>query len=318
MIIDIHVHLMGLKPEHGCRVGKKLAGGPAYHFLTRALGLKGVKREDLDDAYADRLIAWTNLSELDGIGVLAFDGVYDANGKLDEARTQLMVGNDYCVEVCQRSERLFAICSVNPQREDAIEELERVSELGAVAIKTLPNSQGFDPADSRYRAFWQKMQALSLPLLTHTSFEHTVPPINQEYGKPERLRPVLEQGVTVIAAHCAGAGTAHPFREDFGTWLAMLEEHENLWGDISAMASLSRYQYIRHVLASELARERVVLGSDFPVPANPAIFLRKLGIKKVRELARISNPLQKNLEIFRALGVDEAIMQRGATLLRLP
>lgn len=317
MIIDIHVHLIGLREENGCMVGKKLLRGPAYHILTRALGLTGVPREKLDDAYADRLIAWAKLSGLDGLGILAFDGVYDEHGEMDTQRTQFLVGNDYCLDVCERSPLLFPICSVNPQRKDAIEELERVAARGAVAIKTLPNSQGFDPGNEAYTAFWQKMADLGLPLLTHTSFEHTIPPIDQAFGKPERLRLPLEQGVTVIAAHCAGAGTAHPFREDFDTWLAMLEEHENLWGDISAMASISRYQYIHRVLASELACERVVMGSDFPVPANPIVFWRQLGWAEVRRLAKFDNPFERNYEVFKALGVSDAIMKRGAELLGL-
>lgn len=317
MIIDMHVHLIGLREENGCLIGKKLLRGPAYHILTRALGLGGVPREKLDDAYADRLIAWAQLSGLDGLGILAFDGVYDANGELDTTRTQFLVGNDYCLEVCRRSPLLFPICSVNPMRKDAVDELERVVEAGTIAIKMLPNSQGFDPGDEAFKAFWQKMADLKIPLLTHTSFEHTIPPIDQAYGKPERLRLPLEQGVTVIAAHCAGAGTAHPFREDFDTWHGMLEEHENLWGDISAMASISRYQYIHRVLASELACERVVMGSDFPVPANAIVFLRQLGWSEVRRLSKIENPFARNAEIFRALGVSEEIMRRGAKLLGL-
>ncbi len=317
MVIDIHVHLLGIKPENQCIVSKKMSRGPAYFVLKRVSGLGGVSRERLDEAYVDRIEAWTHLSELDAIGVLAFDGVYDASGKLDHARTQFMVGNDYCLRVCAERPALLPICSVNPARRDAIDELERVVESGSVAIKTLPNSQGFDPGRDAYRPFWRRMADLKIPLLTHTSFEHTIPPLNQAFGKPERLRPALEEGVTVIAAHCAGAGTAHPFQEDFDTWLEMLEAHDNLWGDISAMASLSRFQYIHRVLKSPLARERVLLGSDFPIPVNPSVFASQLGLRKVRELSRITNPLQQNMEVFRALGVDEAIMSRGAEVLRL-
>lgn len=317
MLIDIHVHLLGLRPEHGCLISRKLQRGPAYHLLTRAVGLGGVRREELDAAYADRIIALAELSELDAVGVLAFDGVYDQRGRLDRRRTHLLVGNDYCLEVCERSPKLLPICSINPQRADAIDELQRVAELGAVAIKTLPNSQGFDPMAGRHQRFWREMARLNMPLLTHTSFEHTIPPLDQALGKPERLVPALCEGVTVIAAHCAGAGTAHPVREDFDTWHAMLERFPNLWGDISAMASLSRFQYIHRVLASPLARARTVLGSDFPIPINPVVFLPQLGLREVNRLRAIGNPLQQNLEVFRALGVDDAIMRRGVDLLRL-
>lgn len=317
MIIDAHVHLLGLREARGCIISTKLMRGPLYPLLTRALGLTGIARDRLDDAYADRLQAWVNLSELDAIGLLAFDGVYTERGDFDRERTHFMVGNDYCLEVAGRSSKFLPICSVNPRRKDAIEELERVVAAGAVAIKTLPNSQGFDPADRAFTRFWQRMADLKIPLLTHTSFEHTIPPIDQLYGRPERLHPVLEQGVTVIAAHCAGSGVAHPLHEDFDTWHEMLRDHSNLYGDISAMASVSRFPYIHRVLRSDLALERVILGSDLPVPVSPSVFLKPLGVRKVRELQKLAtNPIQQNLETFRALGVPAEVFERGATLLR--
>lgn len=317
MKIDVHVHLLGVKAEHGCYVAPKLSRGPAFAVLSRVLGLPAAAPERLDEAYAEHLVKLAQESELDGIGVLAFDGVYDAQGKLDRAMTSVMVGNDYCLSVCAASDKLLPICSVNPQRADAIAELERVVAAGAVAIKTLPNSQGFDPQHEGYRPFWRRMAQLRIPLLTHTSFEHTIPPINQLYGKPERLKPALEEGVKVIAAHCAGSGVAHPFREDFGTWLAMLSEYEHLYGDVSAMASVSRFPYIHKVLASPLARERVLFGSDFPIPVSPAVFLPQLGVSGVRRLRAIKNPLQRNLEVMRSLGLGEDVIERGAKVLRL-
>ena len=319
MIIDAHVHLLGALPENGCHVSGKLARGATYHLLTRAIGLSGTPRARLDDAYADRLIAWARgTTEIDAIGVLAFDGVYDAGGRLRLDRTSLMVSNDYCFRVCRRApQSLIPIASINPRRRDAIDELERVAELGAAAIKTLPNSQDFDPGDRRHVPFWQKMAALEIPLLTHTSFEHTVPPIDQEMGRPERLVGPLEQGVHVIAAHCAGSGVAHPFHEDFDTWLQMCDRHTNLWGDISAMASISRFPYIHRVLESDLARSRVILGSDYPVPAHPQLFTRHIGLRRALKLAAITNPFQKNLLTFRALGVDQTIEERAASLLNM-
>lgn len=318
MIIDIHVHLVGMNPANGCFVSPKMSSGLLYHLLTWGVGLTGVGRRDLDPAYRDQIVTWADESELDGVGILAFDAIYDELGHFDHGATQYYVSNDYCFNVCEYSEKLLPIASVNPWRRDAFEELERVAALGAVGLKLLPNSQGVDPANPRFRPFWRRVAELSLPLISHTSFEHTIPVVEQSFGKPERLRAVLDEGVTVIAAHCAGSGVAHPFEEDFGTWLAMLEEHPNLWGDISAMTSVSRFPYIHKVLESELARQRVVLGSDFPIPVSPMVFSPQLGWQKARELAQLKNPLQQNLEVFRALGVDEGIMRRGAELLRVP
>ncbi|MFU8806130.1 MAG: amidohydrolase family protein [Bradymonadaceae bacterium] len=317
MIIDMHVHLIGTREDNGCLVSPRLASGFVYYMLSRVLGMHRADPERLDDAFRDKLVEWVEDSDLDGIGVLAFDAVYDESGQFDFERTHFYVSNDYCLDFCERSSKLLPICSVNPQRHDAIEELERVVSKGSVAIKLLPNTQGIDLLNPAYDEFWKRMAALGIPLLSHTSFEHTLPVIDQKFGKPERLRAPLGHGVKVIAAHCAGSGVAHPFREDFGTWLKMLEDYPTLYGDVSAMASLARFPYIHKVLKHELARERILLGSDFPIPVSPVIFTPQLGLRRVRELSKIANPLQRNLEVFRALGCDETMLRRSTQVLKL-
>jgi len=317
MIIDVHVHLVGLQEAHGCNVHPKVNQGFMFWFLRRVIGLAGVPRDRLDAAYREKLVGLAEESDLDGVAVLAMDGVYDARGRLDRDRTRVMVGNDYCLEVCRDSPKLLPVCSVNPQRADALEELDRVDRLGTVAVKLVPNSQGFDPAEKRYLPFWERMAAGRIPLLSHASFEHTIPVVDQAYGRPERLRPALECGVTVIAAHCATAGISH-VHEDVQTWLDMLEAYPALYGDLSSMASVARFPYLRRMLRHGRARERILLGSDYPVPVWPALFLPRLGPARVRQLRRIRNPLQRNLETFRAMGVDRPILERAARVLRLP
>lgn len=315
MIVDVHVHLVGMNRENGCRVSAKLSSGVVFHLLRLALGLRGVERGALDRAYREKLVGWVHDSDVEAVGLLALDGVYDDAGRLDE-RTHLLVSNDYLFDVASISEQLLPIASINPQRRDALDELDRVSELGAVAIKTLPNSQVFDPADKRYRPFWQRMADLEMPLLTHTSFEHTIPAYVQEYGEPQRLVGPLAEGVLVIAAHCASSGIAHR-KEDIDVWLQMLREWPNLYGDISAMTSVARFPYIWRVLRDEVAPDRICLGSDFPIPVSPMLFVTRLGFAKARRLSRIANPIQRNYETFRELGVPDPVLERGASLLRL-
>jgi hypothetical protein len=317
MIIDTHVHLIGMQETNGCYASARMQSGLVFHLLSFALGLRGIDKDELDVAYRQKLHDWVSASEVDAVGVLALDGVYDEQGQLDHERTAIMVSNDYLFDVCDDDPaQLLPIASINPQRADALDELDRVAELGAVALKALPNSQGFDPGSERYTSFWERLASYEIPLLTHTSFEHTIPPLDQSFGKPRRLELPLNCGVAVIAAHCAGSGVAH-IEEDFDTWLEMLDEFENLYGDISAMASVSRFPYIHKVLASERALERTILGSDFPVPVSPVVFAFQLGFAAVRELGAIPNPIQRNLEVFRALGVPEGVMKRGADVLRI-
>lgn len=316
MLIDIHAHLIGLREENGCYVAPEMRSSLLFKYLKLTLGLSGVDEEQLDAAYRERMVEWIEDSELDGVGILALDGVYDEAGELDREQTSVLVDNDYCLEVCGGSDKLLPICSVNPQRADAIEELERVVARGAVAIKLLPNSQGINYLLPEYRAFWQRMARLGVPLLTHASFEHTIPVVEQAFGHPDRLRPVLDEGVTVIAAHCASAGVAH-ITEHIDVWLDMLRTYPNLYGDISAMASMARFPYISTVLEDSVARERILLGSDFPIPVSPWLFTHKVGWGKMRELVALENPFQKNLETFRALGCGQGVLRRGMRLLKI-
>jgi len=316
MLVDVHTHLIGVRESNGCYVADEMRGNLLFKYLEFELGLTDVDPENLDAAYRERMVRWIDESELDFAGVLALDGIYDEAGELDREATSVLVSNDYCLEVCRDSDKLLPICSVNPDRADAIEELERVVHEGAAAIKLLPNSQGIDLAHPDHQPFWQRMAELGIPLLTHTSFEHTIPVVEQEYGEPERLRAPLDEGVTVIAAHCASSGVAH-LTEHLDDWMEMLRTYPNLFGDISAMASMARFPYIHRVLDDELARERVALGSDFPIPVSPWLFLPQLGWSTVRELTAVENPIQQNLETFRALGCGQSILRRGARLLRI-
>ena len=57
--------------------------------------------------------------------ILAQDGVYDDRGRLDTKRTHFYVPNDYLLQVTGRYPKLMVPCvSINPDRADAVDELE--------------------------------------------------------------------------------------------------------------------------------------------------------------------------------------------------
>jgi len=89
------------------------------------------------------------------------DGVYTNEGRINHQATDFLISNDYVLELAHKYPNEFlAGVSINPQRIDAIEELHRCAEAGAVLVKVLPNSQQFDPSHYRY----QKI----LPRTSHT------------------------------------------------------------------------------------------------------------------------------------------------------
>jgi uncharacterized protein len=136
VVIDMHVHLVGASPANGCFVNQRFLSGTAGRLVRYLYGLGDVGCEGFDDRYMESLLQRVEDSDLDAVGLLALDGVYDESGKLDFRRTALYVSNDYCLACCAASGKLLPVCSVNPQRKDALAELERVTAAGAVAINS--------------------------------------------------------------------------------------------------------------------------------------------------------------------------------------
>jgi len=313
--VDMHVHMVSLVEDDGNYVSKQLASGVVYQYLLRNLGL--ANRSD-----RERELHYVNLLKLcaiedggpDLMVLLALDWVYDDAGERDKRRSHLVIANDTVFRVCREHPEFIPAASVNPRRKDALEELDRVAELGAVMLKILPNLQGFDPGDPAFRPFWRRLAEHGIPLLSHTGYEHALPSINDSFGDPRRLVPALEEGCTVVAAHCAAAGTFHKV-EYFDTFVGMLPRYPRLYGDISGFASPIRRSYVEPMLTSTLRRQRVLVGSDFPIPCLPMAFLKELGLRRARELSGDPNPLRRNINLFRALGVDDEVFQRAAKVI---
>ena len=91
-------------------------------------------------------------------------------------------------------------------RKDALEEIDRCAEKGAVLVKSLPNSQIFDPADKRFGKYFQRLADKGLAFLSHIGYEFSLIGQDQSRGDVDRLIPALEAGTTVIAARGCRAG----------------------------------------------------------------------------------------------------------------
>ena len=158
--------------------------------------------------------------------------------------------------------------SIHPYRRDAVAELERCVKAGAVLCKWLPITQGFDPADPLCYPFYEALAHYRIPLLSHTGWEHVLPRIDPTVAAPARLVPALERGVTVIAAH-SGTGAVPGEGSYLREFLRLAREHERLYGDTAGMNLPSRWRSYEALLTDNVAREKLVHGSDWPVPAFP-------------------------------------------------
>ncbi|MBA3881859.1 MAG: amidohydrolase family protein [Chthoniobacterales bacterium] len=273
--------------------------------------------EDLETVYSRHLLDLVRESSLDAVVLLAHERVHDADGTPRDDLGSMYVPNDVVLDLAAEHPEFLAGVSIHPARRDAIAELERCLERGAVLMKCLPNCQNIDPSDVRYRRFWERMAAARLPLLAHTGGEYTVPVVNSKLADPKLLRLPLECGVTVIAAHCATKSGLFD-RDYFRAWVKMVAEFPNLYGDNSAMVSLNRCAHLKHCLRSDIV-PRVLHGSDFPVPVLGHRLWMSGSLERgnFTTLQRIRNPLQRDWQFKRAVGFTEGSRTRVTDLLRL-
>ncbi len=318
--IDMHVHMVG-NGSSGSGGWLRLQGWHRWLavFMVRQLGLSSdVLQGDLDRLYADGLLALIRQSSFESVVLLAHERVHDRDGTPREDLGSMFVPNDVVLGLARKHPEFLAGVSIHPARRDALRELDRCVEGGAVLMKCLPNCQNIDFSDPRYEPFWKRMAELRLPLLAHTGGEHTVPIINAALADPKLLRYPLECGVTVIAAHVGTSSGA--FDHDyFRDWVAMLPEFPNLYGDVSAMVSLNRCAHLRDCLNKEIT-PRILHGSDFPVPVLGHRLWLQGGIdwSTFRRIQAVTNPLERDWQFKLALGFEGEVRERVGRLLPGP
>jgi predicted TIM-barrel fold metal-dependent hydrolase len=306
MVIDCHVHVAATTFPHGGTSPRQLNTLP-FRFMRWRLGITGDDESKERQIEARLVETLHGTPELDAAVILALDAVYTDAGEIDPSRTHLHVSNDYVIELCKKHSKMLFGASVHPFRKDAVAELERCINAGAVLMKWLPIVQGFSPADERCFPLYEVMAHHKLPLLSHTGGERTLIRLNEEFAPPRLLEPALKWGVTVIAAHCGTRSS--PFETDyFDEFSSMVREHENLYGDTAALNLPTRMHALPRILKDDFVRSRIVHGSDWPVIAIPPL--------GALDLLREKNWLRRDVLIKQRLGFGDDYWQRGATLLR--
>lgn len=240
----------------------------------------------VDQSYIERL---HNL--VDGLRpgaklmLLAFDLNHDAAGKPDRENSSFYTPNSYARAMAQQHPRYFEwIAAIHPYRTDALQALEQAVRDGARAVKWLPNAMNIDPASERCDAFYRLMARHDLPLLTHAGKERAVSGSEaQDFGNPLKLRRALDLGVRVIVAHCASLGEDRdldqgadgPTVSSFDLFVRLMQEPRyvgRLFGDISAMTQFDRAIFLKQVLARPEWHDRLVNGTDYPLPGILPIY----------------------------------------------
>jgi predicted TIM-barrel fold metal-dependent hydrolase len=291
-----------------------------FRFMQWRLGVRHRDGIDAVEETERKLLAklfqgLDRTPELDAAVILAFDAVYRSDGSLDSQNTHLYVRNDFVEDLARRHKKILFGASVHPYRKDAVQELERCINAGAVLLKWLPITQDIDPADPRCIPFYQCLAHHGLPLLSHTGGEKTLPNINTAVASPKLLEEAIRRGVTVIAAHCGTRST--PFEADYvDEFVRMAKEHERFYGDTSALNLPPRAHAYGPIFKDPAVMKKVIHGSDWPVIPFPPLF--RLGIAQSWNLMRQRNWIRRDIQIKQRLGFDREYWHRAEKILRLP
>jgi len=299
------VHLAAL-PEgnNGCVISPKVLKSWLFRFLLWKHGLQVRRPIEANQKYVDDLLAEIRASRYVGRAVLlGMDGVYDQEGRLDCEGTDFLVTNDYVLGVVWAYPKEFlAGVSINPQRRDAIDELERCADAGAALVKVLPNAQQFDPANRRYTAFYRALARRRIPLLSHVGYEFSLIGKDQSVGDPAKLRVALDEGVTVIAAHACSYGLMvyEPFHR---TFLELVRQYPNFYADISALTLPNRFRMLLRLRRHPETHDRLLFGTDYPLAVFHLPCWGRLGFRSLREIIGTRNRFDRQYLICKRLGL---------------
>lgn len=159
---------------------------------------------------------------------------------------------------------------MDPRYPLAIRRLRQYREAGVRVIKLLP-CFGYYPDDRRWHRFWKTMEELSLTAMIHTGFitaRHKSEErkagvfLNSKYGQPLYFDLPARRypGIRFILCHTGGSIWTHQAAE-------MINQHENVWGDISGSGLPALKRLLREEIAVDWSR--LFWGNDSSPLAYP-------------------------------------------------
>ncbi|NWF73191.1 MAG: amidohydrolase family protein [Nitrospirae bacterium] len=305
-LIDCHVHLAALPDgDNGCYISSTMLKSPLFRFLLWKHQLSPDKPREANQKYLDGLLTELRASRhVQQAVLLGMDGVYDRNGRLDQAHTDFLISNDYVLKTAKAYPHEFlAGVSINPQRRDAVEEVHRCADAGATLVKVLPNAQQFNPADPRYKTFYRTLAERKLPFLSHVGYEFSLIGKDQSVGDPDRLKPALEEGVTVIAAHACSYGLVL-YEKFLPTLRDLVQCYPDFYTDISALTLPNRLRMLLHLRRYPEIHERLLFGTDYPLSVFHIAAWGRVAFSTLRDILQTKNRFDKQVSICRGLGLS--------------
>ena len=175
-------------------------------------------------------------------------------------------------------------------------------------MKVLPNSQQFDPSQSRYKKFYQELAKLGLPLLSHVGYEFSLMGKDQSVGDPNRLRTALDQGATVIAAHACSYGLML-YEKFYPTLLQFIQHYPNFYADISALTLPNRLRMLLKLRHHPEIFDRLIFGTDYPLSVFHLPMWGLTNLSSIRHIMNTTNRFDRQFLVCENLGLGFCSLQ---------
>ena len=228
MIIDTHIHAYPDKIAERV-ISKLTATADCPHFTD---GTIGGARELLAKCGIDR-------------------GVLLPIATKPEQQTSI---NNWAA--AQNHGSIISFGSVHPYAQDAVEELDRIRELGLKGVKLHNDYQGVFIFDEHCKPIYKRCEELGLPIVFHMGYDPVSPVVHR--AMPYDLIEICENypKLTVIGAHMGG----NYAWEAVYKYIAGIR---NLYFDVAFVAKDIEFELFKAIV-SKHGFDRILYASDLP------------------------------------------------------
>ncbi|MFC2750246.1 MAG: amidohydrolase family protein [Campylobacter sp.] len=297
--VDIHSHLLSSDVKFD-RFYDKLA----LAFFAKKFDIN--RRELIKNGFEGyksnfaRLIKSSNFVQKSV--VFGVDAKFDESGNLvHKDKTVCASNEDVFAFYEQNPNEVVPFFSVNPNRKDALNLIEKYHKMGFKGGKLLHSYWETDLNDKRYEPYFRLLSELGLPLVIHVGDENSLAS-NKALESIEQLKSPLNLGCRIVCAHMGASsdGVLSMFSRDpeklganYFTLLRWLREFDGLYADVSALLCINKARILPHLKTQTQIHDKILFGTDFPVPFSVILSSYDLPFRERLALNRIQNPLDR-------------------------
>jgi len=310
---DMHAHTAWTWAKGSwIRISESIRNSYKFPIYLKAFWVsKEELREEWDAIVFRKISERLKASEyVDSSVILAMDWFVGSDNELDLENTEIYIPNEFVYKETSKYDNLYFWASVNPNRLDAIERLEKVHGQWAILIKWLPSIMNIDPSSEKNIPFYNKLIELDIPLLVHIWDEHSFTKADNSLSQPEKLELPLSMGVKVIAAHVWTLWEKDNVRSH-DRLINMFRKYPNLYADISSLTQINKMRFLKEILSNNDLKWRLLYGSDMPLIntalVSPLYYISQITIAQIYDILSTDNIYDKDVKLKYAIWVGEDI-----------